>query len=437
MSFLESFNNSKASYGIAGAMLMLVGLSGCGGDSGGPLFIPNNCQQSSALSLLVKGKNVTAFIANGDWAERTEDTGVFITNVEGTGTNSFVDTPTAVNSCATDPSNGKTVCTSNGTDVYLIENGALNPNTLSDAAVDTVVMSGGECMTCNVAIDVLHHFALLGIALGAGDSGYQGLFLRNETLTGNTLLTGDPFPRISESFEVDSARQLLLSASEDGEYQVVRRIGTNPQVFNFAESDPMFTDIEAELDSSSEDCTDAVGLGTIEYQGALFLSNLKFAKYDTASGTWDAPSQIFSMPELAEPGDGGLFTYGTTAIATAPRKHLGILGQEYTYNNHFAVFQLQDNPGNGVPTIVDYAVATIPQDPNSNNWAYTYDPHGIAAYMSPKGDEATGLLLNRNRTFLLSVNLQALLDAPRSDTHIVDPSVDLQGTGVISFVPVQ
>ena len=423
-----------ASSMTAGAVAMLVGLAGCGGSSGGPPIIPNNCQQSSALSLLVKGKNVTAFVANGDWDNRSEDTGVYITNVEGTGTNSFVDTPAAVNSCATDPSNGKTVCTSNGTDVYFIENGALT-NTLTDAGTDTVEFSGGQCTTCNVAIDVMHHFALLGLALGGGDSGFQGLFLKNETLTGNTLLTGDPTPPISESFEVDSARQLLLSASEDSQYQVVRRIATSPQVFNFAEAESMLS--ESELDSASEDCTDAVGLGTVEYQGALFLSNLRVAKYDTSSGTWDAPSQVFSMPELAEPSDGGLFTFGTTSIATAPRKHLGILGQEYTYNNHFAVFRLQDNPGNQAPTIVDYAVATIPQDPNSNNWAYTYDPHGIAAYMSPAGDKATGLLLNRSRTFLLSVDLQALLNAPRTDTHIVDPSFDLQGNGVISFIGVQ
>ncbi|MDO8434660.1 MAG: hypothetical protein Q7S58_19865, partial [Candidatus Binatus sp.] len=109
------------------------------------------CIPSSSLSVLVQGSDVASYVPDGNWGSTSPN--VELVPIEGTGiTRATVVTPTAVNSCSSNSTTGQTVCSSNGTDVYLI-NGSTLSNTLTSSAVGTTSFSGGTCSTCGVVVD--------------------------------------------------------------------------------------------------------------------------------------------------------------------------------------------------------------------------------------------------------------------------------------------
>src|SRR5213078_2832850 len=80
-------------------------------------LLPSDCAGSSSLTPLVQGANVTAYVPKGTWA--FPNTGVSAVNVEGSSiTPTNMATPTVVNSCASNSTTGKTVCTGNDASVY-------------------------------------------------------------------------------------------------------------------------------------------------------------------------------------------------------------------------------------------------------------------------------------------------------------------------------
>src|SRR5450631_125055 len=78
-----------------------------------------SCQPSSSLTVLVKGTSVVAYVPKGNWGGGA--LGVGVLNVEGVSiANKLVVTPKVVNSCASHPITGQTVCSSNAADVYFL-----------------------------------------------------------------------------------------------------------------------------------------------------------------------------------------------------------------------------------------------------------------------------------------------------------------------------
>src|SRR5260370_5615251 len=107
---------------------------------------PNACVPSSSLSVLIQGTNVASYVPEGNWGSETPD--VELVPIEGTGiVRATIVTPTVVNSCSSNSTTGQTVCTSNGTDVYLITGTTLT-KTLTSGATGTASFSGGTCSTC-------------------------------------------------------------------------------------------------------------------------------------------------------------------------------------------------------------------------------------------------------------------------------------------------
>ena len=72
-----------------------------------------SCLGSSSLSALVAGNNVTAYVPKGRWSNDTSD--VSVVNVEGSSIapTRIPTAPDAINSCASNPITGQTVCTAN------------------------------------------------------------------------------------------------------------------------------------------------------------------------------------------------------------------------------------------------------------------------------------------------------------------------------------
>src|SRR5206468_6645130 len=116
---------------------------------------PGSCQPSSSLSVLVTGTNVVSYVPKGCWT--CGSTGVSVVNVEGSSvTPTLIPTPNVVNSCASNPLTGQTVCTANNTDVYLLTGTTLG-STLTSSGSGSICFSGGCATNTGVAMDAVHN----------------------------------------------------------------------------------------------------------------------------------------------------------------------------------------------------------------------------------------------------------------------------------------
>lgn len=380
----------------------------------------NSCLPTSSLSVLTQGSNVTSYVPNGAWY--TSSTGIRVVPIEGGGAPVPVSTPAVVNSCSSNSATGTTVCVSNNTDVYLL-NGSAISSTLTDSADAFVGFSGGSCQTCGVAINNLTNTALVTIGMSTSPSlsGVQFLDLATNTFQLPLAATY----QISEDVVWDQNRNLLLSPSEAGNYDVFQ---TSPVFGEFSNSS-----IGQILDSAAEDCNTGVALSAVEFTDQLFIADLTQASYVSgAPGTWNAPWQFQSFPEFAG------FAAGTSGIAVSPGSHLAVVTGEFG-GNQFGVLQLPATSGSGTPGVVDYSAAVLPNTPDGNPWLQGLDPHTMTAYQSPADGKAYGVFANGGDfnppTYLAVIDLQGVLNAPRvAGTHTVDPSYDLIANNVLRYV---
>jgi hypothetical protein len=383
---------------------------------------PGSCQPSSSLGVLVQGKNVNSYVPNGAWD--TNNTGLSVVPVEGSGTSASIATPNAVNSCAANPTTGEVVCTSNGNDVYLISGSTLN-TTLSSGGDTLAGFSGGQCITCGVAMNATANKAVVTIGLSTSPSGSALQFL---DLASNTF--GAPVPlanEVSEDVLWDQGRDLVLSPNEGSIYDIYNHTSgiefANPISSGFGL-----------LDSAAEECSTGIALTTSEGSVQLYIGDLTQATFTPGTpGTWTTAQQVQSFPEF------GNFVAGTSGIAIAQGSHLGIVTGEFG-GNWMGVIQLPSTSGSGTPSVLDYAAVALPNTPDGNVFQQGLDPHTVTAYVSPNSGDAIGLMSNgpgTPPTWMAVIDLTKLLAAPRTlGTHYVDPSFDLILNGVVSYVAV-
>jgi YD repeat-containing protein len=365
------------------------------------------CTQSGShgLSVPPAGGTVVAYVPNGCW--NCGKTGIQAVPIEGSGTYASIATPGVVNSCASNPVTGKSVCVANDNDIYVIEGTTLT-QTLKSASDGFGEASGGSCKNCSVAIDAVNNQAVVSIGMvlqGQGShSGVQVLDLTTNTL-GPAIRTSGI---VSEGMVADPFRGVILAPSESGNYRLLRPIAGG-SFQEFGKTVSVGNQLIA-LDSAAEDCTTGIALGSSEGMAGVFLADLTQAQFVPGSpGTWDAPSQFFNLP----PG-----SFGATGISVAQGSHLAIATPEFVNGGAFTVLRLPDTSGVGVPTILDYVAAGIP------GFKGTADPHPVAAYSSPNDGRAYGVIAsNAPPTALARIDLQCVLDLPRSsDQHTVSGS---------------
>jgi hypothetical protein len=228
----------------------------------------------------------------------------------------------------------------------------------------------------------------------------------------------------SEDISIDPVRHLILSALENGNFQIVDTM-TNT-VFNSATP---FAPLE--LDSTAEDCTTGIAVAPGEFSSKIVLADLSQATYTPGTpGTWSAPTMVQDFPDFSI-----FLSAGVSGIAVAPGSHLAGVTDEFG-GPAFGVVQLPATSGGGIiPSAVDYVAAMMPNDPDGLPWNMGLDPHTMTAYTSPNTGRALLAISNVSRTYVALVDMQALLGALRTPmTHLVDPSVDLVGSGVVKFV---
>lgn len=385
-----------------------------------PTAAPNACLPSSSFGVLVQGTNATAYIPRGNWSGGP--TGVDVVPIEtsaGIGTGGapvLVPTANTVNSCSSNSDTGQSVCVANNTDVYVISGTTLS-NTLTSGADSTQDFSGGSCQNCGVVVDSTTNKALITVGLSSGGpGGYQFLDLANTPPSfENPIAAGTS---TSEDVSIDPVRSLILSPNEQSIYQIVNVGGTSPALFNNTVT-PF-----GELDSAAEDCTTGIALSTEEGTGNLYIADLTQATFTPgAPGTWSAPNQTQNFPEFES------LSVGTNGISVAPGTHLGIVTGEFGGNVE-GVIQLPATSGTGTPAVVDWVTFTVPSDPSEVTWSQGFDPHTVTAYVSPNSKKAFGVLGNEGFTFLAIVDLQGLLNAPRTG-HVVNNPLP---AGLVTFV---
>lgn len=405
-----------------------------------------SCVPAGAMAVLVHGANVDAYVPDGSFQEL--GTGVDVVSIEpGTSLGIHITTPNPVNSCSSNPANGVTVCTANNTDLYKIIGTDLN-QTITSSGSGSFITTGGNCTNCGVVVDPTTNRAIIGESLGFGSSsGYQLLDIGTGSLDPPIALQipGSTGPGISESFAAGIvtkgrlSNRFILSPSEaangsGADYQLVDiSLPASPSVYGFTGMGSILSSA-GDYDSGAVDCSTGIALATQEFTSNLFVTDLSQVTLTAASSstpaTWNAPSQVQNLSEFA------VFSAGTTAITIPPSSHLGLLIDEFG-STGFGVIQLPTTSGTGTPAISDWIVASLPNDPTGAFWSMPLDPHGLTGYISPSSGKAIGLIMNRQRTFLAAVDLQALISAPRTGPHTVDPTIDLVANGVVRFVQIR
>ena len=202
------------------------------------------CLPASSLSVLIQGQNVIAYVPNGSWTVNT--TGVRVIPLEPSASSSpaSIETESAVNSCASNPATGETICTANDGDIYMIAGTTLT-DTMTSGGIGAVdPFSGGACTNCGVAMDPVSDTAVISLALGSGTSGFQFLNLESASPTlGKPITAGGTArnsPQLSEGFLADPIRHLMLSPAEGsvltgGDYRIIRT-APSTALYGFAQA---------------------------------------------------------------------------------------------------------------------------------------------------------------------------------------------------------
>ena len=370
--------------------------------------VQGSCQPSSSLSVLVSGTDVVAYVPKGAWAFGS--TGVAAVNVEGSSiTNTLIPTSAVINSCASNPTTGQTVCTANNNQVYVLKGTGLDPavvtNPLASGGSGVIFFSGGSCTNCGVAMDATHNKAVIGLSL-AGAGGFQFLNLGASPSFEAPFASQAPsgfLANISEDPLIDPIRNLLLSAAENSNYEIINvTTSTSPAFFENAVT-PSKT-----LDSSGEDCSTGIVLAPAEFSGPsnVFIadiSNPAFAPFTAGSpGSWTAPSQVQSLSE-------SFLSAGASGIAVAQGTHTGVVTGEFGGNALTAILLPATSGAGGVPAISDWITCNI-----GSGFSNGFDPHTVTAYKSPTSGHAIALLANGGATKLAVIDLTNMLALART-----------------------
>ena len=365
-----------------------------------------SCQPAESLSVLVLNNDVTAYVPRGEWDG--VNTGIGVINIEGTSiTNKHIATGSdVINSCASNWMTGQTVCTANNANAYQISGTSIlfgSPFTTN--AVGTINrFSGGDCTNCGISMDGVNNIAVVGMSVNLlGWGGWQILDLSTTPPTPQIPVLTSPSHLISEDSVIDPTRNLILSADERSNYQLVR---LSPLPVSYFQNSIGLN----EPDSSAEDCSAGIALAPDEAASPskIYTADINNPTY-MANGHWTAPQMIQSLAEsnLSVPG----------SIAVAQGTHIGILGEEFTSGNTITAFQL-NAPYDSSKPIASWVTCNLGKDPSGNTFGQGNDPHTLTAYQSPNGaNDAIAVIANDGGSEVAIVDLTQMLTLKTDGNH--------------------
>ena len=463
----------------AGGSLKLTATTlACATPTPGPSPVPA-CQPASGLSALTQGNNVVAYVANNT-------TQLQVVPIEGSGTHATLSSTNGFNSCASNSRTGETVCTSgaiqdakgnySSIDVYRIKGSSIFKIISAPANFSSFPAPAPSGYGSKVSMDASTNVAVIGVALGV-DTPSEGFELLN--LGAGTLgaalkpqISGH-YTFVSNAFVVDEVRQLLLSPEplpdpykqSGGMWFQIYKLGSTPKLYNSqiaiaSDIDPDSTTVQPEFAATAVDCTTGITVVGVEQHAydnppnqtmGVEVMDVSRAVYTEgaggAPGTFSAPHQIQKLPDLCDAfsglSNGDCTTHfnassGPSEVTVAPGTHLGLIADPG--DRGIAALRLPATSGAGAPAILDYAIASIPViTPTGTQWFDNGNvPFPLTAYISPTSGRAFALLANtaNANANVAKVDIAALLNAKRmTGSHIVDPTVDLVKSGIVTFIP--
>ena len=271
-------------------------------------------------------------------------------------------------------------------------------------------------------MDAVHNKAAIALSLG-GSGGFQFLDLSGSPSLEPAFASQSPtsfIANISEDILVDPVRNLLLSPSENGTYELIDiSNSSSPKFFE--------NQVGGVLDSAGEECSTGIAVAPSEFSGpsAVFVADLSQANFTPGTpGNWSAPSQFQVLSE-------SFLSAGASGIAIAQDTHTGVVTGEFGGNTLTAI-RLPATSGTGIPGILDWVSCGI------SGFTNGFDPHTVTAYQSPNTGNAIAALANAGASMVAVVDLSKMLDpilVPRGSlghaclTGTLPPSV-------VTFVPV-
>ena len=253
-------------------------------------------------------------------------------------------------------------------------------------------------------MDATHNKALIGLSLGSGATGgFQFLNLATN-LFEPAFASQAPLGKISENPMIDPIRNLLLSAAENENYEIIDvSTSTSPAFFE----NPTGVIAAYGLDSSAEECSTGIALGSVEDDDGLPNSRVYIANLSSSSttftpgspGTWSAPSQVQTLTEAN-------LRYASSGLAVAQGTHTGIVSGEFGGDRITAIaLPTTLDTSNTTPAINDWVTCSI-----GSGFQVGFDPHTLNAYQSPNGGDGIAVLMNGAASQLAVVNLTAMLN---------------------------
>lgn len=359
---------------------------------------PGSCEGSGSISTLVSGKNVISYVPKGNWDSSA--TGIDVVTMKGsritkkrirTGSN-------AINSCASNSLTGQTVCTANNKHVYVLKGTGLDksvsPNPLTDGGSGTISFSGGSVTTSGVSMDATGNKALIALSV-RGVGGFQFLNLATDKFK-PAFATRNPGREISEAPLIDPVHHLILSASEDNNFELINVAkSTSPKFYEHPVSG-----ISGALDSSAEDCSTRIAFAPAEESSPseVDIANLAKAKFTSGRpGSWTAPQRVQTLT-------GSFLNAGASGSAVAQGTYTGVVSGEFGGDAFTALALPRTSGTRAAPAFRNWVTCQT-----GRGFSMGDDPHTLAAYRSPNGGAAFALLVNDGATEMVRVNLTKML----------------------------
>ena len=271
-------------------------------------------------------------------------------------------------------------------------------------------------------MDAIHNKAALALSV-SGVPGFQFLDLGPSPTFEPPFAS--PSGRISEDPLLDPINNLLLSATEANNYEIVDvATSTSPAFFENPIPGP------GEADSSSQDCSTRIALAPYEDSSpsAVYLADLTQATFAPGSpaGTWTVPATAEQVQILTN----SFLNAGANGSSVAQGTHIGVITGEFG-GNVLTAIALPTTSGSGTPTITNWMSCAI--SPTFDN---SLDPHAITAYESPNTGDAIALLSGNDQNILAVVDLTLMLSLAETapGSHLCASGI-LPST-VVSFVTV-
>jgi hypothetical protein len=279
--------------------------------------------------------------------------------------------------------------------------------TYTSPVTQTATFSGGSCIICGVLINpsVASNQVLLDTA--------QGYYTMDLT-TGDFAALASAFA--SENFAFDSLTQLILSPT----YSNFGSTPTEVQILNLT-GDSVSTNSSLNIqvpDSAAMDVNTNIGVIVDEFTGGQTLVNL--SQLAVTSGTWTAPTTLFSIP-ITDTTVGcsdttGEETLDMTYITVDSSSHTMFTSEEF--GNCTAIELLPSSTPTGAPPApTGYVWGTMPNTPDGQPYFNGGDPHAVSIFTSVVDGKLYGFLVDGTQTWVAKIDLAAALAA----TQIANP----------------